>query len=614
MALPYGDDLPRHLENGKQVLGGNFDVLYKNVYSYTEPNQTFINHHWLYGVIIYPIFLISGWSGLSLFNILILLSAFSILFLTALKYAQFSVVALLSIPAVIILSERTGVRPEAFTYLFIAIFLFIFSKIEEKPHTNLLWWLIPLQVIWVNTHIFFFVGPALVGGYLLQQLIERKDSISRRLEWLLLAVVVACLLNPNGLSGALYPLNIFNSYGVKVSENVTIPNFIRGATYFADPAVAIFWPIATLLILGFVVLGYIYRKKKYQVSSFPSFYLLASLATILSSLLLLRAISLFSVILLIAGSVVLEKLIREKEEWRKFITYLLPIALSLALVLIVSHTSSAYRGLGLAPRSEDSINFFKEHNLKGPILNDYDAGSYLLFYLYPDEKVFMDNRPEAFSTKFFEETVNPMVADEKVWQEMLKKYDFNVIFFGQYDQGDNVREFIWRRVHDPEWVFVYVDQYNIILVRNLPRNMEVIQNAGITPENAPERLKYLTNSGDYEDMVTAADTFNLLGLTDLGTKVFLDIVSRWPDKPRIWMILGEWELNKTDPRSPLLAVMFLDKAISLGQRTAEAYSFLGAAYAKLSRPDNARAALLKSLSINPERVDAQKLLNVLNAK
>ena len=45
-------DLGRHLENGRLVFE-NTDVLFKNFYSYTEPEAEFINHHWLGGVIFY---------------------------------------------------------------------------------------------------------------------------------------------------------------------------------------------------------------------------------------------------------------------------------------------------------------------------------------------------------------------------------------------------------------------------------------------------------------------------------------------------------------------------------------------------------------------------------
>ena len=39
-------DLGRHIKNG-QIIWQDKDVLYKNFYSFTEPDFPFINHHWL---------------------------------------------------------------------------------------------------------------------------------------------------------------------------------------------------------------------------------------------------------------------------------------------------------------------------------------------------------------------------------------------------------------------------------------------------------------------------------------------------------------------------------------------------------------------------------------
>jgi len=55
--------------------------------------------------------------------------------------------------------------------------------------------------------------------------------------------------------------------------------------------------------------------------------------------------------------------------------------------------------------------FFKENNLQGPIFNNYDIGGYLIFNLFPQEKVFVDNRPETYSSEFFQEDYIPMQED-----------------------------------------------------------------------------------------------------------------------------------------------------------------------------------------------------------
>src|SRR3989338_1546261 len=169
--LPAARDLPRQIKIGEMVLGGNFDILYKNTFSYTEPEQNYYNHHWLSGVIFYLVHRAVGWSGLVIFKIVVLLSAFSLLFKAALKKADFWLVALFSLPTIMMLGDRSDPRPEIFSYLLIAIYLYFLIDLEEYPEQSRIWWLIPLQMLWVNLHVFFSVGIMLVAGFLVEKVI-----------------------------------------------------------------------------------------------------------------------------------------------------------------------------------------------------------------------------------------------------------------------------------------------------------------------------------------------------------------------------------------------------------------------------------------------------------
>ena len=113
--LPAADDIARHVKNGEMILGGNLDILKSNVYSYAEPEHRFINHHWLAGVVFYLLHQAVGWSGLIIFKVIVLLAAFVLLFAAAVKKADFWLVAFFSIPAILVLSERSALRPEIFS-------------------------------------------------------------------------------------------------------------------------------------------------------------------------------------------------------------------------------------------------------------------------------------------------------------------------------------------------------------------------------------------------------------------------------------------------------------------------------------------------------------------
>src|SRR3990167_5292194 len=236
IALPVGDDLPRLIKNGETVFR-NPDVLTKNVYSYTEPDQPFANHHWFSGVVFYLLDQAVGFSGLIIFKGIVLLAAFSLLFFAATKKADFWLVALFSIPTILILRERTFVRPEIFSYFFIALYLYLLTDLEEHPERRRIFWLIPLQLLWVNLHLFFGVGILMAAGFLFEKIRRLRNDphnpqlklLTKRLAALLLALILVSLINPFGFRGALFALelNISKDFPIRILETRSLSEFVK---------------------------------------------------------------------------------------------------------------------------------------------------------------------------------------------------------------------------------------------------------------------------------------------------------------------------------------------------------------------------------------------------
>jgi hypothetical protein len=164
-------DLGRHIKNGQELLSGNFDLLYRNYYSYTYPDFPFVNHHWLGGVVFYLVSLLGGITGIHLLFILINLITFSIFFRIATKESNIYISSILALLLVPVIAYRDEVRPEAFSYLFAGIYYFgLKAYTAGKISGKRLLWLLPVQLIWVNTHIYFFIGLYIIGVFWLMEL------------------------------------------------------------------------------------------------------------------------------------------------------------------------------------------------------------------------------------------------------------------------------------------------------------------------------------------------------------------------------------------------------------------------------------------------------------
>ena len=479
-------DLGRHLKNG-EVIFQNKKILDTNFYSYTEPDFQTINHHWGSGLIFYLIWKIRGFTGLSLFYILLSLSTFLIFFNLSQKINRL-LTPLISLLIILLLAQRTEIRPEGFSYFFCAIFLWLLLKYKEE-RLSFKWLLaLPiLEILWVNLHIYFFLGPLLILAFLIEKLItSRRLSAVKQLTMALIFVILVTFFNPFGLAGTTAPLTIFNNYGYRVLENQSvwfIEKLIPNPIYFVFKFNFAILTISFLLVL-------IYQKKNFPLANFFLSLIFSTMAWL--SIRNFTLFGFFALPLMVGNfnSILKNKL----ENYTNLLSTFIPIILFTSLfITIVGQFPLRFPisnwhefGLGLETGNSGSAEFFKAQKIQGPIFNDYDIGSYLIFHLYP-QKVFVDNRPEAYSVDFFEKIYIPMQDEEEEWQKQDEIYNFNAIFFAYKDPTPWAQKFLIRRIKDPSWVPVFVDQYALILLKRNKQNQKIIEEYEI----AKERFKVI---------------------------------------------------------------------------------------------------------------------------
>jgi hypothetical protein len=131
-------------------------------------------------------------------------------------------------------------------------------------------------------------------------------------------------------------------------------------------------------------------------------------------------------------------------------------------------------GIGLEEANGAAAEFLQKEKVQGPIFNNFDVAGYLVYYLFPGQRVFVDNRPEAYPARFFTDIYFPMQSDEVKWAAASRDYGFNVIVFNHRERSVRGEQFIIRRVLDPMWAPVYLDKNIIILAKRDGSNQPVI--------------------------------------------------------------------------------------------------------------------------------------------
>ena len=377
-------DLGRHIINGKIFLQTG-QIISTNFYSYTEPNFPTINHHWLGGVILYLVQNTFGFTGLSIFYLAISGLTVYIFFLCAKRKSNFVLALLITFLLLPIMANRKEIRPEGFSNLFIGIYYYLITLfLDKKIKFIKLFSIISLiQLVWVNTHIFFIFGIFITSTFAFIEFVKvklnQKDTNLKLLLILAGTTIIVSLANPYGIKGLIEPFNIFKEYGYAVLENQSLIFMQK----FSPDLKYIFVGILSLIYV-YVIFNSIVEKKLLRYGAI----------TIITGIFMIMAWKIMRIIPLF-GMILVPFLTQTiYEAYKEKIDNLPKYTL---LILLISFVPRQYfsafdggSGFGLAKNINASAEFFKNNNLKGPIFNNYDIGGYLIYHLYDREKVFTD--------------------------------------------------------------------------------------------------------------------------------------------------------------------------------------------------------------------------------
>ncbi len=473
-------DLGRHIMNGKLFVNAeNLDIsrnalLHTNFFSFTNPDFPFVNHHWGSGILFYFIFSIFSFAGLSFFyGLCIILSSILLFYIWRNKLPLF-----ISFPIMLFLipliTERTEIRPEGLSYLFISIIitlLYLYSTNQIKQ--KYLWSIPIISLLWVNTHIYFIFAPFFIGMFLLERLIRKDFKKSKTLGIILGISTLAICINPYGLYGIIYPFLVFKNYGYLIVENQSIPFLID---YGINNPNFLWWQISTF----FLIFTSLFTFWKYP-QKFPIALFIITLVFGILSFLGIRYFPLYGIMLIPLFLYYAYLLYTKPDIKEKLETHIISsVVISFMLLIFIGvnfYSSLPWNsnwGMNLMPEVNASANFVKTNNIEGPIFSNYDIGGYLIFHLYPDKKVFVDNRPEAYPVDFLQNTYISMQNNEEVWNTELEKWDFNIIYFYRRDMTPWAQQFLITRLNDSLWAPVFVDNYTVIFLQRNQKNADII--------------------------------------------------------------------------------------------------------------------------------------------
>jgi hypothetical protein len=464
-----------------------YSVLSTNTYSFTHPDFPVINHHWLFGVIAYGVFLLGGFQLLTVLNVVVVGSAIALMLVAARQKSSWGGVwaaAALLLPLV---TNRTEVRPESFSLLFAAgIFLLLSRFTQHKlslPLTIL--GILVIQALWVNTHVFFILGLGVIGVFWLESLFGTRKQLLQLTSIGVLAAATS-LLNPNGIAGALAPFNIFSNYDFLVAENQSTFFMLR----VLPRAVHWYYPLVLMLTAGsflLVVRSELQRQleRKQLLLDWKKHLPWVLYVVVLAGvgLEMNRFYSFFALLALPPLARVLSFLLPSLQAVCKQIyehSYALPFASLAGFGILGACVASGLFfpnpltfQLGIPKGIEQPAVFFSTNPPDGKLFNNYDIGGYLIFYLFPRHRVYTDNRPQEYPPGFFQ-NYREIQNDSTAWQKYSQATDGTAIFFNRNDLTDHGQKFLVERIQDPEWAPVFVDAHTLIFYKRTAAHENIL--------------------------------------------------------------------------------------------------------------------------------------------
>lgn len=452
----FDQDFGRHLLIGKIILETG-EVPLTNLFSYTYPDFPFINSHWLFEVLIYLGQQAIGLQVLLFLKVTVLLLAVWFVLKTIPKN-QYLILPV-SFIFLHLVRERTDFRPEILSFLFTGLTIYILHRFE-KEKSRLIFFLPIVQLLWVNSHIYFVVGIFIQLIYLFHFTILKNFKQSRWILAVTLSSIALSLINPSGIKGALNPFLYNTNYGYTIAENQNM--FLLESINFTDPNF-LFVKVAVIIALLSVFTSLL--RGRFSFKNLGLIGLGAGLA-----LLNIRS---FPYLFLISLPGVLENFGGTK------ITLAHKILITVSFFLLIFESllylngdyykykdKEVSAGFKLEESGQKAMDFVLSSNLPQPIFNNFDIGSYITYRGYPKYRIFVDGRPGEYPKEFFQDVYIPAQEDPEKFKQSSEKYNFQTIIFSHTDQTPWAKNFFKFISSAPDWKTVYLDDFMVILVKS----------------------------------------------------------------------------------------------------------------------------------------------------
>lgn len=448
-------DLGFHLRYGKYI-AENLAVPEADISTSGAYGNEYIDSQWLFQLLLYGIFTLSGYSGLSML-VVILAGILAVLLIKALNVRQLAPGILLLVPVIFLIENRLVIRPEVFSFIFIAFFLLVLNQFSQKYIKAI--WLLPLvMLLWVNIHSLFIAGIFILFVFFIAGWIRQKRP-GKVLAIVLTLSVLVCFANPYGYKMLLFPFGLLSRFS---DSNVFNEHIAEFQPFFRQSIFTVSDYLFGLWVLLILVIA-ISHFKKLSLS-----ILIISGTMLVLAFTAIRNIPLFAItsVFLLSEAFSSPENKNSTSRARQNIIIVASIALLMAIILLIPG-NNWYRlnerntrfgaGVDKTQLPEDASDFILSHDLKGNIINSLGAGGWLSWRL--PQKVLIDGRLEVMGEDLYKEVENSFRGE---LPSLIQKYNGEMIVYNYR----RYQPWTMQLRNMPDWKPVFIDGLFAIFIRS----------------------------------------------------------------------------------------------------------------------------------------------------
>lgn len=406
-AIPIKDgDTWYHILYGKYFIDNHTLIADHTIFSWTPSSTPIIYCTWLSDIFFYLYYQIAGLPGLYAFRYFCIygLLGLGFIFARKLKITAQPATWFLCLLAVLMSYAGVNAKPEIFSFVLMSLFAWNWWSIRVvKPESWKRCYLFPfMMLVWVNSHGGFIFGmvfmTTITAGELLNFWLCPSKALSSVIRKHLLIsfglTMLAILLNPYG-----YPYLI-----QLIADCIPSGKNIAGISQFAAYQSPFngFDQLGLVLLFKISLCSLLYLHFR-NLREFEWSTLLTNVTFILLFTFFLRTTFLWAPIFLFSSLSLLAKNSLIPSKWPSWIsTRFIPIllfALTVCLSGIILQKAfytpemGCWMGFGVAESNPVAeAEFIKTNYPTAKIGNTYNQGAYLMWKIWPKNKVFIDSR------------------------------------------------------------------------------------------------------------------------------------------------------------------------------------------------------------------------------